>query len=107
MDAVVVDKQGEAVPGFDKGDFVVTEDGKPQTVTSFEAVTLTTSRRVTDLGSRPSWSTNQARVRLGRTFFLLSNNRHGPISRPVFNGETRAFTGASTPEAIDLSTVNV
>ncbi|HEX9188550.1 MAG TPA: VWA domain-containing protein [Vicinamibacteria bacterium] len=76
VDAVVVDKQGEAVPGFDKEDFVVTEDGKPQTVTSFEAVTLTTSRRVTDLGSRPSWSTNLARVRLGRTFLVLFDDIH-------------------------------
>ena len=40
VDAVVVDGKGRAVPGFDRSDFVVLEDGVPQTVTTFQAVEL-------------------------------------------------------------------
>ena len=38
VDAVVVDGKGRAVPGFEKSDFVVLEDGAAQTVTTFQAV---------------------------------------------------------------------
>ena len=40
VDAVVVDGKGRAVPGFGKSDFVVLEDGAPQTITTFQAVSL-------------------------------------------------------------------
>ncbi len=40
VDAVVVDGKGRAVPGLQKADFVVLEDGAPQTVTTFQAVAL-------------------------------------------------------------------
>ncbi len=40
VDVAVVDRKGQAMPGFGKDDFVVTENGKPQTITSFEAVVV-------------------------------------------------------------------
>ncbi|MGD0901812.1 MAG: VWA domain-containing protein [Terracidiphilus sp.] len=36
VDVVVTDKKGQAVPGLQKDDFQVFEDGKPQTLTFFE-----------------------------------------------------------------------
>jgi VWFA-related protein len=76
VDAVVVDKKGEAVAGFSKGDFLVTENGKPQVITSFEAVTVTSSRHVTELVTRPTYSTNEQAVQLGRTFLVLFDDIH-------------------------------
>jgi VWFA-related protein len=38
VDVVVVDKNGQPVPGLTQDDFVVEEDGRPQTIVSFEAV---------------------------------------------------------------------
>jgi VWFA-related protein len=36
VDVVVTNDKGEAVPGLQKNDFEVLEDGKPQTITTFE-----------------------------------------------------------------------
>jgi VWFA-related protein len=36
VDVVVTDKEGHAVPGLQKGDFQVEEDGKPQAISFFE-----------------------------------------------------------------------
>jgi VWFA-related protein len=38
VDAVVLDGKGRPVPGLAREDFVVTEDGRPQEIASFEAV---------------------------------------------------------------------
>jgi VWFA-related protein len=40
VDAVVLDKDGHPVSGLTKEDFAVSEDGKPQTIASFEAFNL-------------------------------------------------------------------
>jgi VWFA-related protein len=40
VDVVVLDAQGEPVEGLKREDFVVKEDGRPQTIASFEAVSL-------------------------------------------------------------------
>ena len=40
VDVVVVDKDGRAVPGFERSDFAVYEDGQRQTVSGFQAVEL-------------------------------------------------------------------
>src|SRR5260370_10633639 len=40
VDAVVLDKDGRPVPGLGRDDFTVREDGRPQTIASFEAFDL-------------------------------------------------------------------
>ena len=40
VDLVVVDKEGDPVPGITRDDLVITEDGVEQSVVSFEAVVL-------------------------------------------------------------------
>jgi VWFA-related protein len=44
LDVVVVDSHGEAVRGLRKEDFLIAEDGGPQTVTFFEEHTTATSQ---------------------------------------------------------------
>ncbi len=44
VDAVVLDKDGQPVPGLTKEDFVVTEDGRPRDVVSFEAFDVSAPR---------------------------------------------------------------
>lgn len=43
VDVVVLDQKGQPLEGLKAGDFTVLEDGRPQTVSSFEAVTLSES----------------------------------------------------------------
>jgi VWFA-related protein len=76
VDAVVVDKKGQAVSGFTKDDFVVSDSGKPQTVTSFEAVNLEAARKETVLEARPSYSSNEHAAPPGRTFLLFFDDIH-------------------------------
>lgn len=44
MDAVVLDEEGQPVPGLTKDDFVVKEDGQPRDVVSFEAFDVGAAR---------------------------------------------------------------
>jgi VWFA-related protein len=44
LDAVVTDKKGDVVTGLTRNDFVIREDGAPQQIQSFDAVTAGTSR---------------------------------------------------------------
>jgi VWFA-related protein len=44
VDAVVLDKDGQPVPGLTKDDFVVKEDGEPRQVVGFEAVDVSAPR---------------------------------------------------------------
>jgi VWFA-related protein len=44
VDAVVLDKEGQPVPGLTKDDFVVKEDGQPRDVASFEAFDVGAAR---------------------------------------------------------------
>jgi len=75
-----VDKQGQAVSGFTKDDFVLVDSGKPQVVTSFEAVTLEASRKASretgEPAARPSYSTNERSIPPGRTFVLFFDDIH-------------------------------
>jgi VWFA-related protein len=43
LDVVVTDKDNSAVPGLQKGDFQILEDGKPQTISFFEPSFATTT----------------------------------------------------------------
>jgi VWFA-related protein len=70
VDAVVFDRQGSPVEGLTRGDFTVREDGRPQDVAAFEAVSL---QQAADLPRRRSRiSTNDERPdAAGRWFFLM------------------------------------
>ncbi len=57
VDAVVLDERGEAIEGLTAADFTVKEDGRPQTVTSFEAVSFLESAPTAAVG-RQRVSTN-------------------------------------------------
>ena len=73
VDAVVADKKGMPVTGLSRDDFVVLEDGQPQTIESFTPVELAAATSPAD-GSRPrpSVSTNDPKDRRpGRTFGVL------------------------------------
>jgi VWFA-related protein len=78
VDVVVVDSRGRAVPGFDKGDFQVYEDGAAQPITSFQAIELPRLPPPLDRKPvRPRVSTNVGRqARPGRTFVIVFDDIH-------------------------------
>src|SRR5262245_54209434 len=70
VDAVVVDADGRPVPGLDKDDFVVKEDGRVRDIASFEAFVLEPA----DLpSSPPAVASNEpaAHRTNGRAFAIL------------------------------------
>jgi VWFA-related protein len=70
VDAVVLDEAGQPVPGLTGGDFSITEDGRPQSVTSFEAIQVPESApSAAGTRSRVSVSTRPAIVE--RTFVIV------------------------------------
>jgi VWFA-related protein len=77
VDAVVLDQRGESVAGLTAEDFQVEEDGRPQTIVSFEAVTLPESADVPP-PSRARVSTNAAAPgpQRRRTFVIVFDNAH-------------------------------
>jgi VWFA-related protein len=76
VDAVVTDKKNNPIDNLTKDAFQVFEDGKLQTITSFEAVVLPPSPPATPPRPR-SISTNQgAEVRTGRTFIIVFDDVH-------------------------------
>jgi VWFA-related protein len=77
VDAVVLDKHGEPVEGLTASDFDVEEDGRPQTIASFEAVALPESAAAAS-PTRSRVSTNVARPESQprRTFVIVFDNAH-------------------------------
>ena len=62
--------------GLTQADFIVTEDGKPQTVTSFEAVQIPAAPP-TDVSQQARVSTNQVpATQASRTFIVLFDDIH-------------------------------
>lgn len=78
IDVVVVDKKGRAVPGFERSDFTVLEDGVPQAITSFESVALPDLPPTPAAPApRPRVSVNQgAEARQYRTFVVVYDDVH-------------------------------
>lgn len=52
----------------------------------------------------PHAALGRGTARLGRTFFLLSGKKHGPISSPIFKSDTPAIAGAQQPENAQTAT---
>jgi VWFA-related protein len=77
VDVVVNDKKtNEPVTGLTQADFIVTEDGKPQTVTSFEAVQIPAAPP-TDVSQLARVSTNQVPAsQASRTFIVMFDDIH-------------------------------
>jgi VWFA-related protein len=79
VDVTVVDRKGKAMPGLDREDFVVTENGTPQAITSFEAVAV--PEPPAGAGSRPTrlapTSSNLVvEPRRSRTFVVVFDDIH-------------------------------
>ena len=76
VDVVVTDKKGNPVTGLTRDDFVVEEEGEPQGVVSFDAVTVPVAPSLVT-PERPRISTNLEREdRTGRTFVVLFDDMH-------------------------------
>jgi VWFA-related protein len=70
VDVLVLDAQGEPVEGLQREDFVVKEDGRPQTIASFEAVGLPESPPV-DTGARTRVYVNATPAPASRSFVIV------------------------------------
>ncbi len=76
VDVTVLDRKGNPVEGLGKDDFVLTEDGHAQAVTSFEAVGLPESEAPpSPIQSRISVNTDPA-PRPEHTFFIVFDDAH-------------------------------
>jgi VWFA-related protein len=76
VDVVILDKKGQPVSGLTRDDFVVSEDGVPQTLTSFDAVVVPEVPKAAEV-RRPVVSTNVVpATRRGRTFVLFFDDVH-------------------------------
>ena len=76
VDAVVTDKKNNPIENLTRDAFKVFEDGKPQEITSFEAVVLPPAPPAALKPTRRI-STNQgAEVRTGRTFVIVFDDIH-------------------------------
>ena len=78
VDAVVNDKKGGAVAGLTKDDFIVTEDGVPQSLVSFEAVQVPAAAPVASPPPPPRIATNiqPPNAHPGRSFLVVFDNIH-------------------------------
>ncbi|HEY2944574.1 MAG TPA: VWA domain-containing protein [Vicinamibacteria bacterium] len=70
VDAVVLDREGRPVPGLARDDFVVTEDGKPLEIVSFEAFVAEPGRAAPAAPSAPS-SNEPGAQHNGRAFAII------------------------------------
>jgi VWFA-related protein len=78
VDVVVTAEDGTPVVGLTKDDFLVTEDGRPQAVTSFEAVELP-AEPAGAAPAQPAISSNaSADTRTARSFAVIFDDIHIP-----------------------------
>ena len=78
VDVVVVDNHGEPVADLTTGDFIITEEGRPQRVQFFQPVTTAGQERAARLPGRANrYSTNiGAEAPAGRSFVLFFDDVH-------------------------------
>jgi VWFA-related protein len=76
VDVVVTDKKGNPIRDLTAGDFTVLEDGKPQTIASFDAIQVPPQPSTTP-PPKPAVSTNLSPAeRNARTFVVVFDNVH-------------------------------
>jgi VWFA-related protein len=92
VDVIVRDKNGEIVRGLKAADFVVTEDGKAQTVTSFDFEEITTEA-LPPLTAVSVFSLEQLQAAATSRVVTVA----GPP--PAASGSTTAAAGATAPTA--------
>lgn len=81
LDVIVTDKQDRPVPGLTEDDFLISENGKPQPIATFEAVSIPTVRReitVTDTKTTtPSIDVvSNSAPPLGRQWVMVIDDLH-------------------------------
>jgi VWFA-related protein len=77
VDLVVTDKAGRPVSGLTKGDFVLSEGGVPQPITTFESVSVADAPEEEAPAEAPFASTNVGpEPRRARTFVVLFDDIH-------------------------------
>ena len=105
VDVVVMDKKSNAVTDLTQADITVTEDGTPQTITSFERVELKPASADTKV-ERPRVSTNmRPENRTGRTFVVVFDDMHlTPFQAQRAKGAVANFleTGTAAGDLVTL-----
>jgi VWFA-related protein len=78
VDVVVTDRHGHTVPGLDRAQFRLTEDGRPREILQFQAVQVPppTGSLPTAPASRPRVSSNAREVQPARTFAIVFDDLH-------------------------------
>jgi len=76
VDVVVSDKKGGLVTNLTQNDFTIQEDGKPQTISSFEAVRVPDQPSEQPPPPPPVSSNLDPEVRHARTFVVVFDNLH-------------------------------
>ena len=106
VDAVVLDKEGQPVPGLAKGDFVVKEDGQPRDVVSFEAFDVGAARDEPEAVAPGVVASNEpAASDPGRGFaIVLDDLRTAPERMPGAQETVRALLERSVRDG-DLVTL--
>lgn len=107
VDAVVVDRRGVPLRGLTKDDFVVTENGVAQALTSFEAVVVPLAPKLSEEG--PSQARISSNLDLdkqrGRTFIVVFDDIHlSPTQAQRARGAIKAFleTGVGEGDMVTL-----
>jgi len=75
VDASVVDRDGQPILGLEQQDFVVLENGRPQEIVAFQAVTVPRHQMVPVTRPSPVSTNTQPRAP-GRTFVVLFDDLH-------------------------------
>jgi VWFA-related protein len=113
VDVVVLGPDGKPVPGLKREDFRVFEDGRPQTVTAFEAVEAAVPALVAPetTTSRPSVArvaTNVAGPPTRRTFAIVFDDMHvGDVNIELAKRAVETFVARDTAPGDRLVLVTV
>ncbi len=106
VDVAVVDRKGQPVRGLKQDDFVVTENGVPQALTSFEAVAVPPALRGDAGPARPRVTTNlEPEKQRGRTFVVVFDDIHlSPLQAQRARGAVAAFleSGVGAGDVVTL-----
>ena len=106
VDVAVVDKKGQSVRGLTRDDFVVTENGVAQALTSFEAVVVPETSGPAAASRRSAVSTNVVPdTRRGRNFAVIFDDIHlTPGQAQRARGAVAAFlqTGVAEGDLVTL-----